>query len=82
MDVIFILASVPSDFEYNISGKEFNDHFSSTNGCHFTFPHEKGGLAKFKHKDKKYEKEESKDSHLIHSFTTMSDMKGRDCIIT
>ena len=52
MDVMFILASVPSDFEYNISGKEFNDHFSSTNGCHFTFPHEKGGLAKFKHMGK------------------------------
>ena len=37
-------ASIPANVEYDISGKELHDHFSRTNGCHFTFLDEEGWI--------------------------------------
>ena len=76
----FLSAAVPSNFEYDISGEEFNDHIPGTNGRHFTFPYQESGLVSgieivyFK-------MWEPKNSPSIHSFTMTSDMEARDCII-
>ena len=46
LNVIFFSASIPANVEYDISGKELYDHFSRTNGCHFTFLDEEGWIEK------------------------------------
>ena len=46
LNVNFFSASIPANVEYDISGKEFYDHFSRTNGCHFTFYDEEGYIEK------------------------------------
>ena len=45
--MLFVFAaSIPANIEHDISGKELHDHFSRTNGCHFTFLDEEGWIEK------------------------------------
>ena len=42
--IIFLPATVPSNFEYDIGREKFNDHIPGTNGRHFTFPYQESRL--------------------------------------